>query len=255
MTKCPIFLAYAYRVSRPWFRRTLAALAFLFLSGCRADVTVAIRATAQGSGAVTATLSLDEAAASALPDMAKQLRVSDLEAASWRITGPTPAPGGRTEVSAVKEFASPAHATLVIQELSGVGGPFDSLRLTRTRSLFKTRTSLTGAVDLTAGLAAFSDAIVKERLGGQALGVEPGQIAADLGKPLDEVFGIRLTADLPGDADTDGTGSVWRARVGEKTSINAVSEQWNLSTIGFGSISVLSGLFLVVTLIRRRRHP
>lgn len=240
-------------MSGPWFRRTLAALAFLFLAGCRADVTVAIRATAQGGGAVTATLSLDEAAASAVPDMAQQLRVSDLKAAGWRITGPALAPGGRTEVSAVKEFASPAHATLVIQELSGVGGPFDSLRLTRTRSLFQTRTSLTGAVDLTPGLAAFSDAIIKELLGGQAVGVEPAQIAADLGKPLDDIFGFRLTADLPGDADADGTDPVWRARLGEKTSINAVSEQWNLSTIGFGAVSVLSGFCLVVTLIRRRR--
>lgn len=240
-------------MSGPWLRRTLAALALLLLAGCRADVTVAIRATAQGGGAVTATLSLDEGAASAVPDMARQLRISDLEAAGWRITGPTPAPGGRTEVRAVKEFSSPAHATLVIQELSGAGGPFDSLRLTRTRSLFKTRTSLTGAVDLTSGLAAFSDATVKERLGGQALGVEPAQIAADLGKPLDEVFGFRLTADLPGDADGDGTESSWRARLGEKTTIKAVSEQWNLSTLGFGAVSVLSGFSLVVTLLRRRR--
>lgn len=262
MTQKPIFPAYAHRVARLPFRRAhrrafrpvLVGLAFVLLAGCRADVTVAVRATAEGDGAVSATLSLDKEAAAQVPDLAEQLRVGDLKTAGWRIEGPTPATGGRTEVRAVKAFSSPEEATRAMQELSGAGGPFGSLHLTRTRSLLKTRTSLAGAVDLTAGLAGFSDEVLKQRLGGSALGVEPAQLEAQLGRPLAEVFGFHLTADLPGRTEANAAGPVWRARPGETVKVRAVSEQWNLSIVGFGAISAISGVALLASVIRRMRR-
>ena len=186
-----------------------------------------------------------------MPDLAEQLRVDDLKAAGWRIEGPAPAPGGRTEVKAVKAFGSPAEATGVFRELTGPDGPFAALRLARHRSLLKTRTSLTGSVDLAAGLEAFSDEVLKERLGGLPLGVDPAKLEAELGRPLADVFGFRLTADLPG--ELDGPAS-WQVRLGQTTAVNAAAEQWNLTTIALTATSAASGLALLAVLLRRHRH-
>lgn len=233
----------------------LAALAIVLMGGCRADVTVAVRATGEGGGDISATVSLDKAAAEQVPDLAEQLKVEDLRAAGWRIDGPVPAAGGRTELSAVKAFASPAEASRLFQELTGHSGPFGSLHLTRDRSLLKTRTTLTGRVDLAGGLEAFSDEVAKEKLGGQPLGIEPAKLEAELGKPLADVFGFRLTADLPGDIDSDGSG-VWEVRLGQATAVNASAEQWNLTTVAAGATSAVSALALLVVLARRtRRRP
>lgn len=229
----------------------LAALTLLLLGGCRAEVTVAVRATAQGGGDVTATVSLDNEAVEQVPDLAEQLRVEDLKAAGWHVEGPAPAPGGRTEIKAIKAFASPGEATRVFQELTGPNGPFGSLRLALTRSLLKTRTSLTGRVDLAGGLETFSDDVAKQKLGGLPLGIEPAQLEAELGKPLADVFGFRLTADLPG--DVDGPAS-WQVRLGQTTAVNAAAEQWNLTTIALGASSAASGLALLALLLRRRHR-
>ncbi|PLS76736.1 MAG: hypothetical protein CYG61_00665 [Actinobacteria bacterium] len=215
-------------------------------------MTVAVRATAEGGGEVSATVSLDREAAAQVPDLAEQLRVSDLRAAGWRIEGPAPAPGGRTEVRAVKPFGSPAEARRAMEELSGAGGPFGSLRLTRTRSFLKTRTSLAGTVDLTGGLEAFSDEFLEQRLGGSALGVDPARLEAELGKPLADAFGFRLTAELPGQVEANAAGAVWEARLGQAVPVNASAAQWNFSTIGFGAVSLLSGITLLAVLVRRR---
>lgn len=232
-------------------RLVFVALALVLLTGCRAEVTVAVRATPEGGGDVSATVSLDKEAIEQVPDLAEQLRVDDLKASGWRIEGPAPAPGGRTEISAVKSFASPAEATGIFHELSGPNGPFGALRLTRDRSLLKTRTSLTGTVDLTAGLEAFSDEVLKERLGGLPLGVDLAQLEAELGKPLSEIFGFRLTADLPGKLDGP---AVWRVRLGQASAVDATAEQWNLAPIALGATSAASGLAFITVLLRRRRR-
>lgn len=188
-----------------------------------------------------------------VPDLAEQLRLEDLKTAGWTIEGPAPAPGGRTEVRAERDFASPAEATRLLQELSGPSGPFGSLRLTRDRSLLQTRTSLTGAVDLAGGLAAFSDEVLKEKLGGLPLGVDLAQLEAELGKPLADVFGFRLTTDLPGEAEGP---TQWTIRLGETTPVDVVAEKWNLTTLAAGTTSIAAGLALLAILVRRvRRRP
>ncbi|HUR17582.1 MAG TPA: hypothetical protein VMZ51_01435 [Acidimicrobiales bacterium] len=248
-------------MARPLFRRAgihrlrflLAGFAIVVLGGCRADLTVALRAAAEGGGDVSATVSLDREAMEQVPDLTGQLRVGDLKAAGWRIEGPAPAPGGRTELRAVKVFGSAPEATRILQELTGPGGPFGSLRLNRTRSLLKTRTSLTGAFDLAGGLEAFSDEVLKERLGGAPLGLDLTKLEAELGAPLADIFGFRLIADLPGDLEA-GTPAFWQVRLGQTTRVDAVAEQWNLITLAAGAASATAGLALVAVLVRRNRR-
>lgn len=235
-----------------------AALALLLLAGCRVDVGVEVEAGTDGRGHVRATVTLDEEAASRVPDLADQLRVDDLEAAGWEIEGPSPAPGGGTRLRATRPFSSPAGAARALDELGGSGGMFRSLRLTRQRTFWKTRTSLAGSLDLTAGIDVFSDDRLRERLGGPTLGVDPAAVERELGRPLAEVFVFEVTTRLPGDVEsnaptTRGGGAVWPVRLGQTVPVRASSEAWNLVNIGFAAVSLLSALSLVVVLVRRSR--
>lgn len=203
---------------------------------------------------MSAILSLDKEAAAQVDDLAEQLRVADLRAAGWRIEGPAPAPGGRTELRAVKGFDSPAGARRAIQELSGPSGPFGSLRLTRSRSFFRTRTALNGTVDLTAGLEVFSDETLRARLGGTPLGVDPSLLRTPGGGgTADGGFAFSVRARLPGTVEANSPDLLWRVRPGQRVAVSASAEQWNVPNIVLGTLSLIFGAALVVTLARWRR--
>ena len=235
-----------------------ALLLPLLLGACRADLSVEVEATARGGGHVRATLTLDKEAAAKVPDLAQQLRVDDLERAGWRIDGPEPAEGGGVHLRVSKPFSSPAGAARVIEELSGAGGPFSTLGLTRERGLWKTRTALRGTVDLTAGLGAFGDAVLAEKLGSPNLGLDPAAVERDLGKPLAEAVHVEVVGHLPGTvrsnapATRDGA-AVWPVTLGGTARLAASSEAWNVASLAFGGLAMVSALALLVVLVRRSR--
>ena len=240
-------------------RVTLAVLALVVLSGCRAGVSVEVEATAGGDGRVRATVTLDAEAARQVPDLAEQLRVDDLEAAGWEIEGPSAAPGGGSTVRASKPFASPAGAARALEELGGPSGPFASLRLRVDRGLWRTTSALAGEVDLTAGLAVFGDETLAERLGGPTLGLDPAAVERELGRPLAEVVTLEVVADLPGRLDSNAPGTragaaVWPATLGSSVAVRATSEQWNVFSLAMSIVAGVSGLSLVAVLVRRSRR-
>lgn len=235
-----------------------AALAVVALGACRADLSVEVEAAAGGGGHVRATLTLDKDAASQVPDLAQQLRVEDLERAGWEIDGPAPAGGGGVTLRVSKPFSSPAGAARAIEELSATGGPFSTLRLTRERGLWKTKTALSGTVDLTAGLGAFGDAALAEKLGSPNLGLDPAAVERDLGKPLAEAVHMEVVGRLPGTVKSNAPASragaaVWPVTLGGTARLSASSEAWNVVSLAFGGLAVVSALALVVVLVRRSR--
>lgn len=222
------------------------------------DVAVDVRATTTGGGHVRATVTLDEAAAAEVSDLAGELRIDDLERAGWKIEGPTTAAGSGLTVRATKGFTSAAGAARAMEELSGSGGPFRSLVLTRQRTFWKTRTTLRGAVDLSAGLDVFGDDTLKQRLGGPTLGMDPAAVERELGRPLADVFSFELAARLPGGVESNapvsrGDGAIWPVRLGQSVAVTAGSEAWNVVNIGLGAVSLLAAASLVVVLVRRSR--
>ncbi|MGI8684689.1 MAG: hypothetical protein ACR2MO_06315 [Acidimicrobiales bacterium] len=237
-----------------------AVLLVLLLTGCRADLSVEIEGTARGAGHVRATVTLDKEAAAQVPDLAQQLRVDDLEAAGWTVDGPSPAPGeaGGVTLRVTKPFTTPEGAARAIEELSGAGGPFSTLRLTRERGFWKTKTSLTGTVDLTAGLGAFGDAALTETLGAPNLGLDPAAVERELGKPLAEAVHVELIGRLPGTVTSnapssrDGAGA-WPVVLGATSAVTSSSEAWNVLTLAFAGLAAVSGLALLVVLVRRSR--
>ena len=237
----------------------LAVLALASLAGCQVDTTVGIDARADGSGVVRVVVALDRAAAAQVPDLAQQLRVDDLEAAGWRVEEPVPREGGGVEIRARKAFRSPAGAARVVEELGGDGGPFRRFRLTRDRSFLRTRTALSGTVDLSSGLAAFSDPVLTERLGGSPLGVDPAVVERQLGVALSQVFAFKVAVRLPGEVESnaparEGGGPVWLPELGQTLTLEADAEAWNASSLLFAAVAVVAGTALLAVLVRRSRR-
>lgn len=205
-----------------------------------------------------ATLTLDKEAAAQVPDLARQLRVEDLERAGWEIDGPEPADGGGVTLRVSMPFSSTAGAARAIEELSGVGGPFSTLRLTRQRGLWKTRTELRGTVDLTAGLGAFGDAALAGKLGAANLGLDRAAVERDLGEPLAQAVHVEVVGRLPGVVranapSTRAGAAVWPVTLGGTARLSASSEAWNGAGLVFGGLALASALALLVVLVRRSR--
>ena len=237
-------------------RNTLFAVFALGLfGGCQIGVSVGVDAHADGSGQVRAAVRLDRDAASQAPDLASQLKVDDLRTAGWKVTGPVAVAGGWVEVRAEHPFANPAEAAAVVDQLSGPTGPFRRFRLTRSRSLLKTRSRFTGEVDLSAGAASFGDPVLREKLG-SPLGVDQAALERRLGASLSKVFKITVAARLPGHVSSNApvaaaNGAEWRPQLGERVTLVASSEQWNTRTLAFGSVSILGALALLSLLLSR----
>lgn len=210
-----------------------------------------------GSGVVRAVVTLDAEAAKEAGDLSGRLRVDDLKAAGWRIDGPVRLGDGGQEVRASKAFATPSEASVIVGQLSGESGPFQSFRVTRERSFLKTRTRFEGRVDLARGLASFSDESLRERLGSD-LGFDPAALEGRLGRQLARVFPVKVAVRLPGsvtsNAPTDAAnGAQWAPAFGENVVLTAEAERWNTVNIAGAVVAVLSAVALAIVLWRRRR--
>ena len=231
----------------------LGALGALLLTGCRVDTAVEVDAGADGRGQVRTTITLDRLAADQVANVAGQQRVEDLRQAGWRVEGPEKAEDGGLRLRAVKSFSSPAGATRAVEELAGPDGAFRSFQLTRRRTFLKTRTGLSGTVDLSRGLEGFLDPDLRARLGGA--GLDAPSLERQLGVPLPEVFGFEVRAGLPGrvEGNAPDGGAVWRPKLGEALAIDARAEQWNVGGMAFAVVAVASGVALLAVLVRRSR--
>ena len=233
----------------------------VLLTGCQVDIGVGIDAEPDGSGSVTATVQLDRDAA-AVSDLRANLRVDDLRRAGWTVTGPVRTKAGGEEVKAVKRFATPAEAGRAMDELSGKEGPFRDFELQRDRSTFTTRTEFTGTVDLSAGLAGFSDDELREVFGGSDFGVDLEELERQLGDTVDRVFKVRVAARLPGFIDSNApteadNGVVWQPKLGEKAELSATGQKTNPANVAGALIAGVAAVALLVSLAlaRWRKRP
>ncbi|HEX9530318.1 MAG TPA: hypothetical protein VF954_04200, partial [Acidimicrobiales bacterium] len=153
---------------------------------------------ADGGGVLSATVTLDREAAQAVPDLGVQLQLADLRQAGWVVTGPSQVAGGGFSVEAAKPFASPAEAMADASELSGPAGPVRNLVVRRHASLLSVSTAVSLDADLSARLEAFADDAFRARLGGHALGVDEAALAAQAGKPVDQLVSFRVEVRAPG---------------------------------------------------------
>jgi len=239
----------------------MAALLVLCLSACQATIRVGIDVGPDGSGTVSVTATLDREAVAALPNLAAVLPTADLQQAGWQIQGPTPTAGGGATLVATKSFATPGQAVSVIGELSGPSGPFHDLKVGRVVSPVGTTTQVSGTVDLTCGLACFSDAQLTQTLGAgldpaklQEAGIDPSQIVTfevDVHLP-----GVVQSTNAP--VQTNGV-SEWQIKLGAKASLAMSARIVHHSRRLLLKVVIAAGVVLVVAaaviwLLGRRRR-
>ena len=87
-------------------------------------------------------------------------------------------------------------ARTALAELSGPDGPFRNLSFERERSFLRTRTRLSGAVDLTAGAAGFADADLRNLIS-DTVRLDAEGLQADFGPDLDRGVQVQFEARLP----------------------------------------------------------
>lgn len=240
-------------------RRRLLALVLLVVlaaSACHTDVRVRLDVADDGSGTVTVAVGLDAEALSRIPDLADQLRVDDLAQAGWSVDGPAEGDDGRTWVVATKPFADPGGMAAVVAEVSGPDGPFRDFSATVDRSLARSSVDVRGTVDLSGGLAAFSDADVTQRLGGLPFGQDLAALLGDT--PLDQAVSVSMAVGLPGGVDAvDATrqepgAAVWDVPVGgPPVAVAASSSDVRTATVVWLAVAAVAGLGVVLLLAAR----
>ena len=253
-------------------RLRLLALAFALavLAGCRLDVGVDVAMQPDGAGTVTVTATADPELVAKAPSAFADLRLDDIRQAGWTVTGPNNNPDGSMVLTLSKPFRSPAEAGAVLSELNGPNGPLHGLAVTLDRSFAVVDSSFTGTVQLTGGLAAFSDDALVQALGGST------PLANLVTQPVDQVLGLTVTARLPGRVTSangtvapDGASVTWRPPLadGVATPLDAhfqlvdqgAKDARRRSQLAWGALAVYLGLLLLVValgalLLRRRRR-
>ena len=251
-------------------RRLLLVLAgVIALAGCRLDVGVDIAMRADGTGTVTVTATADPELIAAAPSALADLRLDDIRAAGWTVADPAKGADGSVALTLTKPFASPAEATAILGELNGPDGPLRALTVTLDRSFATVSSRLTGTVQVTGGLGAFSDAALA-----QALGSAP--LANLVTQPVDQALALSVTARFPGRVTTangeiadDRSSVTWRPALtdGTSTALDArfaqvdqgAKDARRTSHLAWGALVVYGVLLVVVVvgvvvLLRRRRR-
>ena len=246
----------------------------LGLTACQVDTTVTINVAPDGSGVVEVAVALDEEALQAVGSLENQLRLNDLADAGWTVEGPEQAAtDGTTRLYASKPFAVPERLPAVLRDIAGPG-VFTDVALTRERSFARTSWALTGSVDLTAGLALFSDADLDATLSGLTLGHTEEEIrglagCAEESCSAEDAFAFELQVVLPETGATNGVMqdkvAHWELGLGEElaepftlswTLEDRTPRMWRTAAAIAAVLFVLAVVFQIVRLaIGRQAGP
>lgn len=238
----------------------LAALLGWVATGCQVTLATGLDVARDGSGQVTAGVGLDADAMKEVGDLSAVLRVDDLRQAGWTVAGPRREGDGLTWVRARKPFTDPAAAVATMAQLSGPSGPFRDFRVTRTRSLLRSRTTFSGVVDLTAGLDGLADPELTQRVGDVDLGLDLAGLRKRFGTDLDETVKVTVSAGLPGEvkavaASREGRRVLWTPAIGQRLVLQASSEALKVSpTLVAAAVGALLLPVVALVLARRRRR-
>lgn len=183
------------RISSPSLR-AIVGLAFIVvvLSACRVETVVTLDVKENGSGTLSVVTTADADVVAQAPGLADDLSFDDAKAAGWTVSAPsTPTEGGlQTGIS--HDFSTPAEATLLMSQLSGIYGPFKEMRLVRAGKDTDSTWTLTGRLEANGGLDAFADPALLKTIGASPYAATLANSELDIGKAV----GIEFRALLPG---------------------------------------------------------
>lgn len=192
------------------------------LTACQVNVDVSTKVNEDGSGTVTVAAGFDDKALARLgkPDIA--IVVDDMKAAGWEFNPPVRGTDGLTWYRGTKRFATPQEATAIYEQFTGERGPFRDFALDKQSSLGRTTWSYKGTVDLTGGMRSFGEPALAQVLQGDMFGGKVSEVEATEGKPVSQMFTLRMAVDLPGSETRE-----WRPSFADPapTQLNAESSQ------------------------------
>lgn len=234
----------------------LVALVAWTATACQVTLATTVDIGRDGSGRITAGVGLDAEALEEIGDPATAIRVDDLRQAGWQVEPPVREADGLTWLRASKRFAEPEQAAAIVAELNGPDGPFRDFRVARTRSLTRSRTTFTGVLDLSQGLAGLSDTDLAAALDDVDLGLDVEGLRRRFGERLR----VEARAGLPGDVTTnapgrDGGRAVWAPALGEVVQLEASSEALRINpAVPIAAGGALAAVLLAMVVVVRRRR-
>lgn len=193
----------------PARRRRLATvlavvIAALALSACRIDVAVDVTLQPDGSGTLVVTLTADAEVLAQAGGLDRDLRLDDLEAAGWTTPGLVDNPEGGAHLALTHTFRSPEELNALLASLNGTDGPFRSVAFARQVRPHEVAFTISGAGQVTEGLASFADTDLLAVVGATPYAAD----VLDAGLAPSEAVRLSLTVRLPGEvAGTTGTRS------------------------------------------------
>ena len=232
---------------------SLAALVALVLSGCQVDVEVSVAASPDGSGTVEVAIGLDAEAVTRLGDPASALALGDLETTAWTVSPPAVDDTGVTWVRARRTFDDPAGLQVALAEVAGADGPLAGTTLTVEDGWFTASAQLQGVVDLSAGLAPYTDPELDAAVGGVPFGGLVAQVESDLGRPVSEMIDVTVRWTL-GTESAVATPTLGDAAVVTDLAVAQPNTARRIGTGVAAGVVLVGGVALVVLLVVRLRR-
>ena len=119
-------------VRRVW---GLLLVSVVLLAGCKVDARVDVTLRADGSGTVTARVTLDADAVRRLTTapIAQAVPLADMRAAGWKVSGWTKSSGGSESITVSHGFVGQTDLARRLADLVGTTGVLHDPAITRTR--------------------------------------------------------------------------------------------------------------------------
>lgn len=241
----------------------------LLATACRVDATTTVIVAEDGTGTVTVEVVLDREAFLRVDDIDGQLRVDDLAATGWEVTGPEPTADDGRRIVATKPFADPDQAAAVLAEITGPDVLADGA-VTRDKQFGRVEYSFEATLDLSGGIEAFGDDELTALLNDLPIGQDVATLEEELGAPLTDLTSFTVVADLPaGDVTSTGDPEItepegrrvfrWEAALGDPArDLRGQTREVDWLVLGLAALAVVAGLVLLAVLLRRlaaRRRP
>ena len=227
----------------------LVALVVL-LAGCKVDARVDVTLRADGSGTVTARVTLDAGAVDRLTthaSLASAVPLADLQHAGWQVSAWKPVAGGGDTITFEHGFVGQADLARRVTDLAGPNGVLRDPRITRTRGFFGAKDAISVSVDLrdvSAGVK--SDTELAARL--RAAGIDVNTLDAQLRSQLADALHLEVVVHAPG-----GQSNTVQLTAGAHATAAAAQSQTYTRRIGLlAAGAALMLLALVITAISLR---
>ena len=230
-------------------------VAVVALTGCQVRVAVDAQVERDGHGVLTVGVGLDDEALARVGDLERQVRVGDLTAAGWQVGRIERGPGGFTWIRATKPFSSVDELNRALAEVTGDPPVFRDFRLMEEDGGTATLHRLTGIVDGPKGMAAFADAQLGDRLGGDPVAAHVAAVEREEGRKLADLVNLEVTASV-----TDEATRAWYPRLDDlvPTRIDVARRDPKPATSAGGGAPLgsmlLAGVVVVVMLAGARQR-